>query len=116
MLRTVKVRTKRDSIFFDLAEFGKTEDLITAAIGQDRLVPIYELMKSAASTNNLSTGPQVEMVDVSENNLRANLIQFALLDRFDRSLRPHRHEDGRLNIPMVCVNNARTCSSVCMFE
>ena len=59
-------------------------------------------MQAAKPRDQTVPWPQIEMVRVAENDLRAQLARSQLFQRalrhsLDRALRPHRHEDRRFD-------------------
>src|SRR5581483_10452261 len=90
--RAVNMRTKFDAVRFDFPDFGETENLKAAAVGENWQIPIHEFVQPAGGTNNFQTGSQVEMIRVAENDLRAHLEQFARVERLDAGLCADGHE------------------------
>ena len=88
---------KMDALLRDLAQFRERENLVTAAISQDRPIPAHEAVKSAEMPNHLHPGPNEKMVGVSENDLRLQFAQLARTDGLDTPLGPDRHEGRRFN-------------------
>ena len=95
--RTIDVVLKIDALFRDLAQLRQRENLVTAAVGQDRPIPIHEPMQSAEFSNHVEPRPNEQMIRVPENDLRLQLNQLARADRFHAPLRPHRHKRRRLD-------------------
>ena len=91
------MRTKFDAVFFYFANFGEAENLEAAAVGENRLVPIHELVQAAGGADDVEAGPQVKVVGVAQEDLRAHLAQLARIKRLDAGLRADGHEHGRLN-------------------
>ena len=54
-------------------------------------------MQAAGGLDDLHAGPDVEMVGVAKENLRAHFAQLARVERLDAGLRADRHEDRRLD-------------------
>jgi hypothetical protein len=46
--RAIEVRSERRAFIVDAAHGGQTEDLITTAVGQNRMVPSDELVEPTA--------------------------------------------------------------------
>ena len=95
--RTVQVRPKLHAVRLDLANVGQAEDLEPAAVRQDRLRPIDKLVQPAGGADDVQPGPNVQVISVAENDLRAHLAQFTRVERLDAALRAHRHEHGRID-------------------
>jgi hypothetical protein len=60
-------------------------------------MPIHELVQTAGGANDVEAGAQVEMISVTENDLRAHLVKFTRVERLDTGLRADGHEHGRLD-------------------
>jgi len=91
---------KMGPLFRDLADLGEGKNLIAAAVGQDRPVPIHEPMQPAKVADHLHSWPNEKMVGVSENDLCAEFTQLPRADRLHCALRPDRHEGRRLDHAM----------------
>ena len=85
--------TKLDAVRLDLSYSRQAENLIAAAVSQNRMRPIDELMQAAGGANDVHTGAKGEVVSIAEENLRPHLPQFAGVKGFDASLGSDRHED-----------------------
>ena len=95
--RAVQVRTELDAVLLDLADFREAENLEAAAVGQNRPVPIHELVQPAGGADDVEAGPDVQVIGVAENDLRAHLAEFARVERLDAALRADGHEHRRLD-------------------
>jgi len=93
----VQVRTEADALVGDLAQLAQTEDLKAARVGQHGARPTDEAMQPAHAADSLMARPQVEVVGVAEDDLRAQLFEHVLGDGLDGAGRAHRHEDRRLD-------------------
>src|ERR1035437_1012100 len=91
------MRTKFDAVFLHLANFCEAENLKTAAVSENRQIPIHEFVQSARGADDVESGTQVEMISVAENDLRAHLVEFTRVERLDAGLRADGHEHGRLD-------------------
>src|SRR3989442_766535 len=91
------MRAELDAVGLDFANRREAEDLEAAAVGQDRSGPIDELMQSASGADDLEAGPDVEVISIAEDDLRAHLAQLARIDRLDAALGPDRHENGSVD-------------------
>src|SRR4030095_1720787 len=60
--RAVEVRPELHAVRLDLPNLGQAEDLESAAVGQDRLWPVHELMQAAGGRDDVQTGAQVQVV------------------------------------------------------
>src|SRR5437762_672473 len=100
---SIDVILKLGALFGDLAQLREGKNLVTAAIRQNRSVPIHEFVKSAKIPDHLDAGSNEQMIRVTENNLRLQLAQLTWTHRFDAGLCPHRDERR-------CFNGAvRSC-------
>ena len=100
MGRAIQVRTKPYAFFRHLTQLVQTEDLESARVGQNGARPRHETVQPTQLAHLLHSRPQVKMVSVAEQDLRAHLLQFTWVERLDAALRAHRHEDRRLNDAM----------------
>jgi hypothetical protein len=60
-----------DAFVGDRAELRQREDLEAAAVRQDRLVPVHELVETAGGADDLTARTEVQVVGVAEEDLRA---------------------------------------------
>ena len=95
--RAVNVRTEFDAVRLDFPDFGEAENLEAAAVGEDRPFPIHEFVQAAGGADDVESGPEVEMVSVAEDDLRAHLQQFARVEGLDAGLRADGHEHRRFD-------------------
>ncbi len=65
-LVAVEVGTEMDALVGDGAELRQREDLEASAIGQNRLVPVHELMETAGGAHDLAARAEVQVVGVAE--------------------------------------------------
>src|SRR5260370_20160843 len=70
----------------------------TSGVGNDGSLPAHELMQPAQATNHLMSRPEVEMIGVAENELRAQLFQNVLRHGFYCARGAARHEGGGLDL------------------
>src|SRR5208282_857250 len=97
--RAVHMRIELDAVWFDFPDSGKAENLVTAAVGENRQFPVHEPMQPASGANDVESGPDVEVIGVAEDDLRTHFAEFARVERLDAGLRANRHEYG-------CFDNA----------
>ncbi len=57
------------ALFGDLAHLAEREDLETAGVGEDRLVPLGEVVQIAVGLDDLGSRPQPQVEGVAENDL-----------------------------------------------
>ncbi len=83
---------KVHSLGRELAQFCQRKNLVTAAVGQDRSIPIHKTVQPAKVSDHIESWPHVQVVGVSQNDLRIELVQFTGAHRLYTSLRPDRQE------------------------
>ena len=105
-LVAVEVGTEVDAFVGDRAELREREDLEAAAVREDRLVPVHELMETAGGADDLAARAQVEVVGVAEQDLGAGLGDLLGREALDRGLGAHRHEDRRADLPVRGLQDA----------
>ena len=96
----VEVRAEVNAVLLDFPTSGETEDLIAAAVGQDRTRPAHEAVQSTATSDEVVTGPEKEVIGVAEDDGGADIFEIAQRHRLDRALRADRHEHGRVDRAM----------------
>ena len=96
----VEVRPELDAVLVNLPALGKTEDLISTAIGEDRFVPANELVEAAATRDQAVARPQHQVVGVAENDAGADLLKVLRSQPLNRTLGADRHEDRCLDRAM----------------
>ena len=95
---------------------SKTEHLVAAAVRQNRSLPIHEFVQPARRLQHVGAGAEVQMVSIAQDDLRANVVaQIPLRHRFDCSCRSNRHENRRLDDPVVRCDAAGTCLGLRVF-
>ena len=68
--------------------------------------PAHEAVQTAEAADHLLAGPQVEVVGVAEDDLRADGGEVLRRQRLDRAERPHGHEHGRFHRAVRGVHDA----------
>jgi hypothetical protein len=68
-------------------------------------------MKSAQVPDQLTTGPKVQVIRITQNDLRADVPQMHRRERFYRALRSNGHEDRRLNFTVPSLQSPAAGSS-----
>src|SRR5258706_1324434 len=71
--RSIEVGTELNSMCLDFPDAGQTEDLESAAVGQNRTGPTDKSMEAAGSADDVQTWPDMKVISVAQNNLRAHL-------------------------------------------
>src|SRR2546430_3270280 len=91
------MRAELDAVRLDFPNRGEAEHLKAAAIRQNRPVPIDKAMQPAGSANDVHPWPDIKVISIAQNDLRAHFTQFPWINGFDASLCPHRHEHRRVH-------------------
>src|SRR5262245_54749392 len=76
----------------DLANPGQGENLLAAAVGQDRPRPGHKRMEPAKMANHFESWPNEKVIGITKNNLRGQLSQLARTHRLHCPLGPDWHE------------------------
>ena len=103
---SVDVRLELDAVFLDLAQVGQRKSLVAAAIGENRALPVHELVKAPKLANELMTGPEVEVVGVAKNDLGTQFFKIFRGDCLDSRLGSNRHKYWCFDLAVQCVDNA----------
>src|SRR2546423_568567 len=99
---------KMDAFLRDLAQFRQRKNLVAAAVGQDRSVPIHEAMQAADRPDHLEPWPDEQMIRISENDLRFEFPQLARTHRLHAALGADGHERRRLDYTVRCLQATAT--------
>ena len=94
----VDVALEERPLLGHLARVGQREDLVSAGVGEHRAGPAHEPVDAAHPPKHLRPRAQQEVVGVGEKDLRPGRGERLRRLRLHRGLRPHRHEDGRLDL------------------
>ena len=105
-LVAVEVGTEMDALVGDGAELREREDLEASAVGQNRLIPVHELVETAGGPDDLATRAEVKVVGVTKEDLGARLGDLLGREAFHRGLGTDRHEDRRADLPMGGLQDA----------
>jgi len=110
----VHVGGELHALLGDLAEGGQGEYLESAAVGEDGLGPVHELVEAAHVVDELVAGADVEVVGVGELDLAIHVIEqlhggYAALDG---GAGAHVHENGGLDVTVNGVEHASAGASV----
>ena len=97
MLASVYVGAEGDPVFRYLPAFREAQDLLAAAVGDDRAVPRHVAVKSAEGAYYVRAGPQVEMVGVCYKSPETETAKIKGRYGLARSLGRHGHECRSLN-------------------
>ncbi len=88
---------ERDAVVVDPRRVEQREDLEAARVGEQGARPAHEAVQAAELLDQLLAGPQVQVVGVAEDDLRAERLELERVERLHRGLRADRHEDGGLD-------------------
>ena len=102
----VEMGAKRNSLVADLAQLREAVDLESAGVSEHGPGPADEAMQAAEVANGFMAGPQVEVIGVAENDLRAERLENLLRNRLDRARRSDGHEYGCLDDLMRQIKTA----------
>jgi hypothetical protein len=90
---TIKVRPEGSTLFADVRKFLKAENLKPAGVCQNWTVPVHEIMEAAKLANQFMTGPDKQVVGVSQYDLGPQLQKIFRSHSLDRGLGTNRHEN-----------------------
>ena len=93
--RSIDMRGKFHTVRLHLPEFGKAEHLKSAAVCQDRMLPVFKLMQTARPGYEFISRTQKKMISIAQNDLGAQLFQFPGRHGFHSGSGPHRHKYRR---------------------
>ena len=77
MLAPIQKGTEFHAVFTDFVAAGKAENLKTAAVGQNRLIPPHEGMEAARLAHKPVTGALEQVIGVGKADLRADFRKIA---------------------------------------
>jgi len=83
---------------FGIVQGGERHDLEAAGIGQDRPLPLAELMEPAEPRHALGARAEHQMVGVAQDDVGAEGLDLVHRDCLDRAGRADRHEGGRADL------------------
>ncbi len=81
----------------DPSQARQAEDLIAAAVGEDRALPAAEGVQTAELDDGVDAGPQRQVVVVGEQDRGAELGQTPRIEPLDRAQGADRHEGRGLD-------------------
>ena len=91
----VDMRLEGDAMLVDAPELRQRHDLVAAGIGEDRSVPMHELVQAAEPGDALGAGPQHQMIGVGEDDVGAGRAHVLGEHGLDRGAGADRHEGRR---------------------
>lgn len=94
------MRSKLNTMSLDLPNLRQTEHLESAAIRQDGFLPIDEFVQAPGGTDDVHSGPDVQMIRIAQDDLRPHLVQFAGINSLYAALGAHGHINRRIDDPM----------------
>src|SRR5690606_32383251 len=97
-LRTIYVGPELDAVLAHFSQVRQRKDLEAARVGQDRVRPSHEAMKSAETVHTLRGGAQHEVIGVAEDYGRTRSAHLIEIERLDRTCGANRHESWRRDI------------------
>ena len=107
-LAAVQVGAELHALVVQLAQIRQRKHLESAAVGEDRAIPVHEGMQSARLLHQLLARAQVQVVGVGQDDLRAAVLQLVGRHGLDAGLGAHGHEDGRFDHAVGRVQPAAT--------
>src|SRR5690606_30815176 len=75
----------------------QTENLKPAGVGQNRTLPMQELMQTTVATNHFATRAQHQVKGVSENDFSTDFLELLGRHCLDGTVSAYRHECWRLH-------------------
>ena len=100
MAGTVNVALEGHSLVSDFSEGSQGKNLKSPRIREKVLVPQGKTVKSTSFFHNINSRPQVQVVGVGQENLKANFFQIILCHGLDGGTGSHWHEHGSANWAM----------------
>ena len=109
---TVNVRPKRRARLLDLGQLGQAENLKSATVGQHGPFPTHEFLKSAQLLNDLGARSKVEVISVSQDDLRIGLFDQSSGQSFDGRARPDWHKCWKVDYPSRSDESSKPSSTM----
>ena len=97
--RAVDIKTKLHALFGDLT-IRQTEDLETAGVSEDGLLPMHQLVQTAMAFDQQRAVGQAQVVGVGQHHLRASSGDLFRRHALHRSLGADRHKRWRFDHAM----------------
>ena len=102
------MRAELTAFLAEFADARQREHLKAPRIGKNGTVPRVELMQATSLAQDIESWAQVQMIGVAQNNLGLYLLaQLGEMYTLDASHRTYWHEDGRLDLAVICCNKTR---------
>lgn len=102
--------TEVNALLSDFAQLGEGEDLKSAAIGQNRVIPTHETVQAAKMLDHVESRPEKEVVGVAKDDLCVDGFEFLGTHCLDAALRSDGHENRRLNATVSGSQPAQACA------
>ena len=106
VLAAVDMGAEHHAVFLNIVDLRKRKHLKSAAVGQNRAIPVHEFVQAACLLHELVPGPKIEVVRVAEDDVRAHVHEVARGHRLDGRLRADGHEDRRFDVSVRGVQHA----------
>ena len=108
------MRLKQHPFFGNFIQICQTMHLKSAAIRQNRPLPVHKSVQTTCLSHQIHTRPQIKMVCIAQNNTRIQISQLLLRKRLNRAQCTHRHKNWGFHSPMRRVENpcTRLCSGI----
>ncbi len=108
--------TEVDAFFFDLADIAQAEYLESAGIGQDRAVPVHEIVQITMFAHDVLPRAQPQVEGVSQQDLRAGVFYFFRCHAFDCAVGTHGHKRRRFYYTTIEDQATTTGTTFCFFQ
>ena len=97
MAGSVYIRLEFHALLCDFSHLPQAENLETAAVCKNRLVPVHEFMKSTGLSHNVRSRSEIQVVCIAQDYLCTLSRNVFRLHGFYRGLGSHRHENRCLD-------------------
>jgi hypothetical protein len=111
-LGAVNVRTKNRLSLSDLGHLGQAENLETAAVCQNRLVPANKLVQSTQFSDQFRAWTKCKVVGVAEYDLGARRRDLIKRQAFHSAAGTNGHESWQVNHAARRVQAAKSCPAM----
>ena len=102
MIGSIQVGLELDAFFADLAQFAQAEYLKSAAVGQNRPLPVHETVQTAQLLHQMMTRAQIKVIGVGQDDLGIDRQQVFRSHGLDRGICSHRHENRSFDLAVGC--------------
>lgn len=72
---TIEVAAELRTLFIDAHQWSEGDHLKSTGVGQDRAIPLHEIVEPPETLHPLMSWAQVEVIRVRQNDLRAKRFQ-----------------------------------------